>query len=160
MTGTDALLHAAFRRGQRIVAGFDDLRPFLIDALPASDAELARLPVVERIASIALLKRYEQLQDLVAQLGRLVLSWEGERTDRLTRRDLANWLERFGAVDDADDYVAASELRNRLAHEYPLAENEQSERVNASWAGFPALITMIDALRRHMERRGFDFDGQ
>lgn len=160
MSGIDDLLRAVFARGVRIVAGYDDVRPFLAPVLPASEAALRELPVVERIASIALLKRYEQLQDIVAQLGRLMIAWEGERTDRLSRRDLANWLERFGAVDDADEFIAASELRNRLVHDYPLDEDEQAQRVNASWAGFPALIAMVEALRQHMISREFDFDGQ
>ncbi len=160
MSGIDDLLRAVFARSVRIVAGFHDIHPFLAPVLPASNEALSGLPVVERIASIALLKRYEQLQDIVAQLGRLMISWEGERTDRLSRRDLANWLERFGAVDDADDYIAASELRNRLVHDYPLDEDEQTQRVNSSWAGFPALIAIVEALRRHMISREFDFDRQ
>ncbi len=160
MSGIDDLLRAVFARSVRIIAGYDDVHPFLAPVLPASGEALSALPVVERIASIALLKRYEQLQDIVAQLGRLMISWEGERTDRLSRRDLANWLERFGAVDDADDYVAASELRNCLVHDYPLDEDEQTQRVNLRWTGFPALIAMVEALRRHMISREFDFDRQ
>lgn len=160
MSAIDPLLRLAFKRSVRIIAGYDDVRPFLAPVLPASETVLNALPVVERIASIALLKRYEQLQDLIAQVGRLMISWEGERTERLSRRDLANWMERFGAVEDADDYVAASELRNRLVHDYPLDEDEQTQRVNASWTGFPALIAMIDGLRRHMIGREFDFDGR
>ena len=149
-----------FVRADRIVSGFADLRPFLASRLPAAESELITFPVVERIASIALLKRYEQLQDIVGQLGRIVLSWELEDISRLTRRDFANKLERLGVVDDADDYMASNELRNRLVHEYPLDEGEQVHRVNASWEGFPRLVAMIDALRRHMVDREFDFDGQ
>ncbi len=92
MSATDLLLRAAFTRASLVVAGFDDLRPFLAPVLPASEIALRALPVVERIAPVALLKRYEQLQDLVGQLGRVVAAWELEDTRRLTRRDFAHWL--------------------------------------------------------------------
>lgn len=159
MSATDPLLRSAFARAEQVVAGFDDLRLFLAPVLPAADGALQSLPVVERIASVALLKRYEQLQDLIGQLGRVVLSWEAEDTRRMTRRDFANWLEKLNVVEDADDYLSATDLRNRLVHEYPLGEDEQTSRVNASWIGFPALVAMLVAIRKHMIDRGFDFDG-
>ncbi len=159
MNTSDELLRAALRRSRRVIAGQRELVPLLEPILPIDEDSIEQILLAERIASVALLKRYEQLQDLVGRIGRLVITWEGGDTEGLTRRDLANWLERFGAVSDADDYVAASALRNRLVHDYPLEEDEQVRRVNACWAGFPQLIGMIDGLHRHMARRGFDFDG-
>lgn len=152
------MLRAAFHRAARVIEGYGDLCPFLSAVLPATDAGLRELPVVERIASVALLKRYEQLQDLIGQLGRAVLAFELEDARGMTRRDFANWLEKLHVVEDADDYIAANELRNRLVHEYPLDEDEQTGRVNASWAGFPDLVAMVEALRKHMLTRDFAFD--
>lgn len=155
MSPTVHLITAALARCDAVIAGIDELSPFLTPVLPTTAADFGRLAVVERIASVALLKRYEQLQDLVGQLGRLVLAWEAEDNGRLTRRDFANWLERFGAVEDADDFIAFQDLRNRLVHEYPLDVDDQAERVNATWAALPDLVMVTRALGTYLANRGF-----
>jgi hypothetical protein len=73
---TEDLIKAAAARCDRIVAGFDDLRPILTPVLPIIGDDPSRLPLIERIASIALLKRYEQLQDMLGRLFRAYLTWD------------------------------------------------------------------------------------
>lgn len=151
---TEEVIRAAVVRCDRIVRGFDDLRPFLAPVLPMQGDELERLPVVERIASVALLKRYEQLQDMVGRLFRAYLDWELEDVRATTRRDQANQLEKFGVFADADDWIGAAELRNRLVDEYPIDEAEQVDRVNETWAASDLLITAYATLRAHLAERG------
>lgn len=151
---TDGVIRAAVARCDRIVRGFEDIRPFLSPVLPASEHELEQLPVVERIASVALLKRYEQLQDMLGRLFRAYLDWELEDVRAMTRRDQANQLEKLGMFDDADDWIGATELRNRLVHEYPLGEAEQVERVNETWAASSLLIAAYATLRARIAERG------
>jgi len=141
-------------RCDRIVAGIEDLRPFLDPVLPVAGGDLSTLPVVERIASIALLKRYEQLQDMLGRLLRAYLSWELEDVREMTRRDQANQAEKFGLVDDADDWMEAAELRNRLVHEYPVQESEQVDRVNECWVAVHRLVRSYADLKARMIERG------
>lgn len=148
------MIRAAVARCDRIVAGVGDLRPFLDPVLPIAGSDIDGLPVVERIATIALLKRYEQLQDMLGRLFRAYLDWEAEDVRAMTRRDQANQLEKLRVIKDADDWVEATELRNRLVHEYPIDEDEQLERVNTCWSAIFRLIEAYDGLRVRLAQRG------
>ncbi|NYD91912.1 hypothetical protein [Sphingomonas melonis] len=151
---TEDLIKAAAARCDRIVAGFDDLRPILTPVLPIIGDDPSRLPLIERIASIALLKRYEQLQDMLGRLFRAYLTWELEDVRAMTRRDQANQLEKLGIVEDADDWIGAAELRNRLVHEYPIDEAEQVDRVNDTWDASSGLIQAYVTLRARLAEQG------
>jgi hypothetical protein len=151
---TEDVILAAVARCDRIVAGVDELRPFLDPILPVSDDDFSKLPVVARIASVALLKRYEQLQDMLGRLFRAYLDWELEDVRAMTRRDQANQLERFGIVENADDWVEAAELHNRLVHEYPVGEVEQVDRVNDCYVAIFRLVRSYAELRRRLHHRG------
>lgn len=151
---TEDLIRAAAARCDRIVGGFDDLRPILTPVLPIVGDDLSQLPLVERIASIALLKRYEQLQDMLGRLFRVYLTWELEDVRAMTRRDQANQLEKLGVVPDADEWVGAAELRNRLVHEYPIDEAEQIDRVNDTWVASSGLIQAYSILRARLAEQG------
>jgi len=151
---TDALIRAAVARCDRIVEGFDDLRPILAPVLPIDGDDPSRLPLIERIASIALLKRYEQLQDMLGRLFRAYLTWELEDVRDMTRRDQANQLERLGVIADADAWIDAAELRNRLVHEYPIDDAEQVDRINETWAGSAAIVQVYAGLRARLANQG------
>ena len=155
MTDVAPLLRGGLERCARIVAGCEELIPFLAPVLPIQDDDLARLPVIERIASIALLKRYEQLQDMIGRLFRTYLSWEGEDVRDMSRRDHANRMERYHLIGDADDWMDFLDLRNRLVHEYPVNEVEQVDRVNECWAAIPRLTDIYDKLRQRLSEQGF-----
>ncbi|HEX8445973.1 MAG TPA: hypothetical protein VF649_05095 [Sphingomonas sp.] len=155
MTAQDAVLRSGVDRCRRIVAGVEELHPFLANVLPVQDDDLARLPVVQRIASIALLKRFEQLQDMLGRLVRTLLSWTGEDVRELTRRDVANWMERLRLVETSDDWLDLTGLRNRLVHEYPINEIEQVDRVNECWVAMPRLVTIFDAVQAYLAKQGF-----
>lgn len=148
------MIQAAVARCDRIVAGVEDLRPLLEPVLPLREDRIDQLSVLERIASVALLKRYEQLQDMLGRLFRAYLDWHAVDVRELSRRDQANHLEKFRVVDDADEWISATLLRNRLVHEYPLDEAEQVDRVNASWTGIARLMGAYTRLRITLVERG------
>ena len=151
---TEQVIRAAVARCDRIVVGVEELRPFLDPVLPVDGDDLSTLPIVERIASVALLKRYEQLQDMLGRLFRAYLDWELEDVRAMTRRDQANQLEKHGIVEDADDWVGAAELRNRLVHEYPVDEEEQVDRVNECYVAIFKLVGSYALLRQRLHDRG------
>lgn len=139
---------------ERVIAGIEELRPFLVDALPAQDDDLGTLDVVSRIASIALLKRFEQLQDQTARLGRAALEIDGQLVSRMTVRDVANGMEKRLIVEDADEWVDLNALRNQLVHEYPVGHREQVDRVNECWAAIPLLLLIHARLRAYLLQQG------
>ncbi|WP_267378424.1 MULTISPECIES: hypothetical protein [unclassified Sphingomonas] len=150
----EEVIRASVARCDRIVAGIEDVRPILAPILPATDDDLSQSPLLERIASIAMLKRYEQLQDMLGGLFRAYLSWEAEDVRATTRRDQASQLEKMGIVDDADEWIDAVELWNRPVREYPIAESEQVDRVNDTWAAMQRLTTTYAVPRTRIAARG------
>lgn len=133
----------------RVVTGVGELTPILVGLLPIELAEFNELDLLQRTACVALLKRYEQLQDLTGRVMRAVVSWEQADTSPLTQRDLANWMERLRFVDDADRWIDLAFLRNRLVHEYPIEESEQVDRVNETWRTLPELIEIVNSIEHY-----------
>ena len=148
------VIRAAVARCDRIVVGIEDVQSILRGVLPVADDDLDDLPLLERVASVAMLKRYEQLQDMLGRLLRSYLSWELEDVQAMTRRDQANQLERLGVVEDADEWIGAAELRNRLVHEYPIDEGEQRDRINDTWIAIERLTNTYAMLRERITSRG------
>ncbi len=155
MSGADAVLRATLLRCRRLSDGVSELRPILAAHLPTQVSLLEGLPLIERIASIALMKRVEQLQDMIARLVRLVAAWELLDTTRMTRRDFANWMEKCRFVEDADQWVDLTLLRNRLVHEYPIDEAEQVRRVNQCWDAATQLQSIVTAIETYLSKKGF-----
>lgn len=155
MSDTEAVLQATLLRCRRLSDGVDELRPILSAHLPTQVPLLEALSLTQRIASIALLKRVEQLQDMIARLVRLVAVWELLDTAAMTRRDLANWMEKSRFVEDADHWVALTLLRNRLVHEYPIDEAEQVRRVNQCWDAATQLQSIVAAIVTYLSKKGF-----
>lgn len=155
MSGADAVLRATLLRCRRLSDGVSELRPILAAHLPTQVSLLEGLPLIERIASIALMKRVEQLQDMIARLVRLVAAWELLDTTTMTRRDFANWMEKCRFVEDADQWVDLTLLRNRLVHEYPIDEAEQVRRVNQCWDAATQLQSIVTAIETYLSKKGF-----
>lgn len=140
----------------RVIVGYRELLPFLEGVLPVLDDDLSTLPVIQRIASIALLKRFEQLQDQSARLARAVIELDLEQHRRLTVRDIANEMERRSVVEDADEWTDLNNLRNQLVHEYPVGDREQVERVNECWSAMPKLVDIHERLRAYLLNQGVE----
>ena len=47
-----------------------------------------------------------------------------EDVSALPMRDILNLLERYHFIDSADEWGYIRELRNEIAHDYPLMEND------------------------------------
>ena len=156
MSRVEALAASILAGAQRVVAGYLELVPYLEGVLPTENDDLSNLSVIERITSIALLKRFEQLQDQTARLARAALELDLERVARMTVRDVANGMEKRNIVDDADDWADLNNLRNQLVHEYPIGDREQVERVNECWTAMPKLVAIHDRLRKYLLRQGIE----
>ena len=89
----------------------------------------------------AFLKRFEQLvltlQDQVF-VGLAIL--EGENPREMSRRDLAELMERLGAIPSGRQFRDFVAVRNRLAHLYPEDPARQAANLNAAYQSAPLLL--------------------
>ena len=118
----------------------------LLGPQPRSVDEFGALDKIQRTAAAALLKRVEQQQDILARMFRTALIADGVDIVNMTARDVANRMEKVGALADASGWSDLVRLRNRLVHEYPVALAEQYDRVTSAIAAAPAL----DRIRRDL----------
>lgn len=151
-TGTRAVIEAALERCRQVAEGVEEVRPDLVGILPARSMVEIKAERSVSIASVALLKRVEQLQDLLVRLMRALVTWEGADAQAMTARDLANWMEKQGVLV-ANDWMELTLLRNRLVHEYPIDLAEQLKRVNESWSAADRLEQVLAILERWWSAR-------
>ncbi|WP_251623336.1 toxin-antitoxin system antitoxin subunit [Odoribacter lunatus] len=69
--------------------------------------------------------RFSKLQDAIGtKIFRYVLSWLYEEVETMSMRDVLDRLERLGVIDSIENWVYMRELRNTIAHDYPLDTQE------------------------------------
>ncbi len=93
---------------------------------------------------------YMKLQDKIgAKLFRAVL-WELREVDdeSMPMRDILNRLEKLQLIEDAKAWDRLREIRNAIAHEYPLDIEERVENIAAAMQGYSLLKTIDAAIRR------------
>lgn len=147
-----AILRALLEAVERVSTGFEEARE-LLEPIPNSPGEFNRLNKVQRIATAALLKRFEQMQDLLARLMRTALLADGADISTLTARDIANRMEKLRALPDAARWSEAVRLRNRLAHEYPTSSAEQFDRLSSALDQIETLHAAHASVLTFLERQ-------
>jgi hypothetical protein len=89
----------------------------------------------------AFLKRFEQLVlSLQDQVFVGLAIREGEDPRELSRRDLAELMERLRAIPSAAEFREFVGIRNRLAHLYPEEPDRQAANLNAAYEAAPRLL--------------------
>jgi|GEM_PF-83289 len=152
----------------------DLAKEFLAEALAMADAVAVRLrrsqerlghlfPVAasvigsmreDDLESIdALIKRVENLQDILQRrVFRALLMAEGEAVRGEPAPAIAERLEARGAIVSAAQWKDLADLRNRLAHDYPLNPDIQADRINGAFAAIAPLIGTLDQIRQYIAR--------
>ena len=75
--------------------------------------------------------RFTKLQDEIGNTTfRLLLEFFEEDIANKPFRDILNILERLQIIDLSDDWLIMREIRNDLAHEYPMMHDETIEKLN------------------------------
>jgi len=91
--------------------------------------------------------RFSKLQD---ELGnntfRLLLEFLREDQADKPFRDILNSLERLRIIDSADSWMALRELRNDLAHEYPVMIDETIDKINYLFLQLPLLENILKTI--------------
>lgn len=96
--------------------------------------------------------RFSKLQDAMgAKLFRYVLTYLDEDVSSLPMRDVLNLLERFRIIDKADEWGYIRELRNEIAHDYPLLENDIVSVLNELISKVPLLESIYERLRQRIK---------
>lgn len=136
------------------------LRVSLEDAIgfagpvPVDDAAFAGQDKLQRVASTALIKIVEQLEDQLARLFRTILQALAVDTTGWFAQDTANRMEQLGIVADAATWVDIVKLRNRLVHDYPLRPEAQLSRLREAHAAASVLNDSAEKVVKFLTDRG------
>lgn len=121
---------------------------------PMTAATIERLDPEQAETVDAFLKRFEQLVDLVGMtLFKGLAILEQEDVSRLSRRDLADLMEKLGAIPSAEPWGRVVVLRNRLAHGYPNDPVRQANRMQEALDQAPAALAALDAVAQYLARK-------
>ena len=94
--------------------------------------------------------RFSKLQDAIgAKIFRYILEILEEDVTSLPMRDILNRLERFNIIPSADEWVYIRELRNEIAHDYPLYENEIVAILNELIVKVEVVIDIYNRLKEY-----------
>lgn len=92
--------------------------------------------------------RFSKLQDAMgAKIFRYVLEYLDEDVSALPMRDILNLLERYHFIDSADEWGYIRELRNEIAHDYPLMENDIVSVLNELISKVPMLKSIYKRMK-------------
>lgn len=119
---------------------------------PLSPARVTALPPDVEDDLDAFLKRYEQLVNTIQdELFKVVAIVGGEDVRGLARREVAELMDRLGALPSAASFRLLVAIRNRIAHSYP--DEPEAGNLNAAYEAVPDLLAAHEGVRRYLERR-------
>lgn len=122
---------------------------------PLAAPRLAQLDE-QAVESIdAFIKRFEQLQDIIAsRIFRGIAILEQEEVAHLSKRDLTLLMEKLGVLPSADEWTRLAIARNQLAHDYPDQPQRQAAHLNGAFAAAPALLRTLEQAGGYARRKG------
>ena len=153
MTGEGEILSAILARLEALVLACDEDQEAL-GPVPDNLASFSALPRGRRVASRALLKTVEQMQDQLARLFRLLPKLRAIDTVGWYSQDYANFAEKQGVLEDGLGWSEIVKLRNRLVHDYPLTAEAQLDALTRANAIVPTLRAAALAARVFADKEG------
>lgn len=92
--------------------------------------------------------RLSKLQDAIgSKIFRYTLNLLDEDVESLPMRDILNKLERFQLIPSVEEWNYIRELRNEIAHDYPLYENETVTILNELFTKVDVVIAIYEKLK-------------
>lgn len=144
-------LEASWNVGRRLsysrssVAGLFPMSPDRLDRI--TDTEEERLD--------ALLFRFSSALSMVQDhLFKSIAIIEGEDISTSSRRDVANLMEKLGAIPSSGEITALSALRNKVSHVYPDHPEKQAEILNGIHQNAEVLLGVMRDLSAYVVRKG------
>jgi hypothetical protein len=96
--------------------------------------------------------RFTKLQDEIGNnTFRFLLDYLEEDILNKPFRDILNILERLKIIESCDTWLTLREIRNDIAHEYPVMVDETIEKLNHLFIQIPALETILLTIERHVQ---------
>jgi hypothetical protein len=149
-----ALARQALRSAEGCGRRLARSRGKLAAQFPLSPARVTALPPDVEDDLDAFLKRYEQLVNTIQdELFKVVAIVGGEDVRGLARREVAELMDRLGALPSAANFRLFVAIRNRIAHSYPDDPERQAANLNAAYEAVPDLLATHEGVRRYLEHR-------
>lgn len=121
-------LEATWLVGKRLAYSCTSVAPLF----PIQSGSIDQISDAEEEKIDALMFRFSSafsmIQDHVFKSIAIV---EGEDISESSRRDVANLMEKLGAIRSSKDITTLSALRNKVSHVYPDHPEKQAEIVNS-----------------------------
>lgn len=93
--------------------------------------------------------RFAKLQDAMgAKIFRTLLEFWDEDVTNLPMRDILDRLERYRLLPSAEEWVYIRELRNELAHDYPVSDNDVVELLNELFVKTEVLFGIYEKIKQ------------
>ena len=125
----------------------------LAPRFPLTPADLTALPPDTEDDLDAFLKRFEQLVSTIQdEVFKAIAVLGGEETRSLSRREVAELMERLGALPSATTFRALVAIRNRITHVYPEDPERQARNLNEAYAAVDDVLSADAAVHRYLER--------
>ena len=119
--------------------------PLQLDEYAAQDTELVRC--IDQF-----IFRFSKLQDAMgAKLFRYILEYLDEDIKYLPMRDILNRLERYGIIPSSHKWIYIRELRNDIAHDYPIDEKDTVTALNELISKTEILLEIYDGLKERYQ---------
>lgn len=100
----------------------------------------------------AFLKRFEQLVNtLQDEIFKAIAVLGGENIRGLARREIAELMERLGALPAAATFRTLTAIRNRIAHVYPDDPERQAANLNEAYAAVGDLLSAYEVASRYLD---------
>ena len=97
--------------------------------------------------------RFTKLQDEIGNnTFRFLLEFFLEDITGKPFRDILNILERLQIIDSDDTWLTLREIRNDLAHEYPVMVNETIEKLNYLFNQIPVLKHIFITIKQKTQQ--------
>ena len=120
----------------------------LSDVLPLSTESYASLNSEQIRCLDQYIFRFSKLQDAMgAKIFRYFLEYLDEDISALPMRDILNRLERYQILPNANEWIYMRELRNEIAHDYPLLENDIVHILNELFSKTNVLYGIYDKMK-------------
>jgi uncharacterized protein YutE (UPF0331/DUF86 family) len=96
--------------------------------------------------------RFTKLQDEIGNnTFRFLLEFLKEEYTDKPFRDILNILERLKIIDSSDTWLSLRELRNDLAHDYPMMIDETVDKLNYLVLQMPLIENILNTIEHHVK---------
>lgn len=144
-------LEASWNVGRRLSYS----RSSVASLFPMSPDRLDRVTEAEEERLDALLFRFSSAFSMIQDhLFKSIAIIEGEDISTSSRRDIANLMEKLGAIPSSGEITALSALRNKVSHVYPDHPEKQAEILNGIHQNAEVLLGVMRDLSAYVVRKG------